>query len=785
MRRLTPSYSSRIRTILLTISFLALANVHVHMTSAASTVLGNLVASMQAGTWAQLTTNNINPTLSNTGGASGIIFGYTEYIKWDSVGHRLYYLGGDHATSGTPVMRHVQYDEASNTWSILPEQSWFTAFASHGYDHGAIDPAHRFFYFRPPGNLNVYRYNMDTGAWTQMPANNVIQYNSCCVGMDYFPELHGVMWAGDESGDNGGVTRLNDATGQWDRMGQAAAYAMGDYHNFAEYNPIRHVMVFGGGESGAATRKMWKLDATGAVTPLNDAPVNIGIQSSIFTVDPVSGDYLVFTSTNQFYVYNVVTDTWTLRASGSAVPIWTTQYADPVHGVVGGPIDSYGANVFVTCDGASNCKVNIYKHSGSSPPPSDTTPPTVSITSPAGGSTVSGTITVSANASDNVGVAGLQFQLDGVNLGSEDTATPYTVSWNTTTASNASHTLTAIARDAAGNRTTSSAVTVTVSNSTADTIPPTDSITSPTSGSTVSGTITVSANASDNVGVAGVQFQLDGANLGAEDTASPYSISWNTTTASNASHTLTAIARDAAGNRTTSSAVTVTVSNSTADTTPPTDSITSPTSGSTVSGTITVSANASDNVGVVGVQFQLDGANLGAEATASPYSVSWNTTTASNASHTLTAIARDAAGNRTTSSSVAVTTSNTSIAAKWTGGGYVNVFNGTAWFAFKVMRAADGTLSGSVQYYNNVDSFTYNSSSITSLTVTGNTAVITGTGMEGTGGCCWTGPYNFTITVTDNGYPGDRFQIQISDPNATTAGSTTTSIRRGNIIQWY
>src|SRR5439155_410767 len=157
---------------------------------------------------------------------------------------------------------------------------------------------------------------------------------------------------------------------------------------------------------------------------------------------------------------------------------------------------------------------------------SDTTPPTVSITSPTGGSTVSGTITVSANASDNVGVAGLQFQLDGVNLGSEDTATPYTVSWNTTTASNASHTLTAIARDAAGNRTTSSAVTVTVSNSTADTIPPTDSITSPTSGSTVSGTITVSANASDNVGVAGVQFQLDGANLGAEDTASPYSISW-------------------------------------------------------------------------------------------------------------------------------------------------------------------------------------------------------------------------------------------------------------------
>src|SRR5207247_1103836 len=84
-------------------------------------------------------------------------------------------------------------------------------------------------------------------------------------------------------------------------------------------------------------------------------------------------------------------------------------------------------------------------------------------------------------------------------------------------------------------------------------------MTSPASGSTVSGTVTVTASASDNVGVAGVQFRLDGSNLGAEDTSSPYSVSWSTTAASNGSHTLTARVRDAAGNATTSSAVTVTV----------------------------------------------------------------------------------------------------------------------------------------------------------------------------------------------------------------------------------
>src|SRR5438309_1054384 len=97
---------------------------------------------------------------------------------------------------------------------------------------------------------------------------------------------------------------------------------------------------------------------------------------------------------------------------------------------------------------------------GSSAP--DTTPPTVSMTAPAAGATVSGTVTVSATASDNVGVVGVQFKLDGANLGAELTAAPYTLSWNTTTASNGVHTLTAVARDAAGNTATAGAVSVTV-----------------------------------------------------------------------------------------------------------------------------------------------------------------------------------------------------------------------------------------------------------------------------------------------------------------------------------
>ncbi len=103
---------------------------------------------------------------------------------------------------------------------------------------------------------------------------------------------------------------------------------------------------------------------------------------------------------------------------------------------------------------------------GSAPPPSDVTKPTVSLTAPAAGATVSGVISVSAAASDNIGVVGVQFKLDGGNLVAEDLTAPYTISWDTKTAANGLHTLSAVARDAAGNTGTAANVQITVSNQT-------------------------------------------------------------------------------------------------------------------------------------------------------------------------------------------------------------------------------------------------------------------------------------------------------------------------------
>lgn len=205
----------------------------------------------------------------------------------------------------------------------------------------------------------------------------------------------------------------------------------------------------------------------------------------------------------------------------------------------------------------------------------------------------------------------------------------------------------------------SAPIWVTQSNST-DTTPPT--VSASESGS--SGTISLSANATDNVGVTKVEFYVDGALKGAA-TSTPYSLSLNSTTLSNASHSLVAKAYDAANNVGTSSAVSFTINNPVSDTTAPTVSASE--SGS--SGTITLSANATDNVGVTKVEFYVDGA-LKATSTAAPYSTTLNSTTLSNGTHSLTAKAYDAANNVGTSSAVSFTVNNSTSTQLITNGGF-------------------------------------------------------------------------------------------------------------------
>ena len=184
----------------------------------------------------------------------------------------------------------------------------------------------------------------------------------------------------------------------------------------------------------------------------------------------------------------------------------------------------------------------------------DTVQPTVS-TSTSG---TSGTITMSANASDNVGVTMVEFYVDNV-LKATSNSAPYSAALNSTTLTNGTHSLVAKAYDAAGNIGTSTALPFTVNNTTGgDTTPPTVSASS----SGTSGTINFSATAADNVGVSKVEFYVDNV-LKGTDTTSPYSLAFNSATVTNGTHSLTARAYDAANNSTPSSPVNFTVSNTT------------------------------------------------------------------------------------------------------------------------------------------------------------------------------------------------------------------------------
>ncbi|HWH49552.1 MAG TPA: Ig-like domain-containing protein [Burkholderiales bacterium] len=115
------------------------------------------------------------------------------------------------------------------------------------------------------------------------------------------------------------------------------------------------------------------------------------------------------------------------------------------------------AGMLVSCGGGTGDSGG-----NASPPPGDGPVPTVSIVAPGPGRTVSGSIAVTAMA--NVAVAGIQFQVDGTNTGVEDTEAPYSITWNTTTAGDGPHTLTAIARDTGGNLVPSAPIPVMVAN---------------------------------------------------------------------------------------------------------------------------------------------------------------------------------------------------------------------------------------------------------------------------------------------------------------------------------
>jgi hypothetical protein len=165
----------------------------------------------------------------------------------------------------------------------------------------------------------------------------------------------------------------------------------------------------------------------------------------------------------------------------------------------------------------------------------------------------------------------------------------------------------------------------------------------------------VNFSASDNVGVTQVVLFANGKQV-AEDNTSPFGFSWDTTQVADGSATLVAYAYDAANNQGLSKSASVTVKNTPElkDTTPPTVTITSPSNGAKVAGTVSINVAGNDNVGVVKLNCAVNGKILKEVNNSSSLTCSWNTRKEKSGTHTISSTAKDAAGN-VSSTSISVT----------------------------------------------------------------------------------------------------------------------------------
>jgi uncharacterized protein (TIGR03382 family) len=320
---------------------------------AMATPLSELAATLAPGEFAELETENGGPVLAETmGGATGSILPYSEDAVWDARTGRYYFIGSDHIYDGdSSTPRFVAYDEADNRWLVMPEPGWFPRGTRHGYDHSAMLDG-RLYHITVIRGEPLHELDPISGAWTERAALEDTGYNRF-GGLEPFPALGGLVYV-----ENTSLFLWERDADRWTTL--ESGLPMGDYHNFAEYNPVHEVVIFGGGNDSGVVHV---LEADRSVRRAPDAPFPLRVNSAIVTVDPLSGDYLVFGGDGEFWVFDATTDEWRLQPV--TVPFFGLREG-AVDLMIAAPIDSYGVVMFVQhTDPGDTPEVNVwlYKHS--------------------------------------------------------------------------------------------------------------------------------------------------------------------------------------------------------------------------------------------------------------------------------------------------------------------------------------------------------------------------------------------------------------------------------------
>lgn len=263
--------------------------------------------------------------------------------------------------------------------------------------------------------------------------------------------------------------------------------------------------------------------------------------------------------------------------------------------------------------------------------PNGAAPDSVEVVSPLDGTTVCGTVRVTAVSSSAV-----SFSLDGSKT-AVDEAEPYTWDWDTTTTANGPHRIIATVTDAEGGS-ARARIDVEVANTSAlcDLLPSVEFL-SPEPGAMFGGDLSIEAEARDNNSILGVRFQVDDTVL-SEDLEAPYTALWSTSIYPEGQYILRAIATDDAGQQAVAG-LTVTV-----DRVPPEVELVAPLDGSTLEGETTLTAIATDTLGLGPATFYVGDTVVGV-VEAEPYTLTWDSENVEDGTWDLKVVVADVAGN--------------------------------------------------------------------------------------------------------------------------------------------
>lgn len=301
--------------------------------------LARIAGSMKPGTWAALKTDGYSADLLKV--QNHHILEYADTAAWDPKSRHVLFVGQGHYSA----VKFITYSAASNAWKLMPTPSWWKGDSQsgkgpigHAYQNNAVDPAKGILYHHQSATRLVHRYDIAKDAWSTLP-----EIKGAAVGhgtaLAYFPEHKGLVRV-----FAGTVHFFDEDKNAWSVLKEKVP--MGPYHNIAKYNRVDHSVILG---AGNGSKTLHRLDATGNLSQLKDAPCIIRISSTVTAVDPVSGELLVLSMEDKkkFYALNLQRNEW--RPLPDA----------PIAEGVAASIDTHGVTMYFASRPA---EVFLYKH---------------------------------------------------------------------------------------------------------------------------------------------------------------------------------------------------------------------------------------------------------------------------------------------------------------------------------------------------------------------------------------------------------------------------------------